>query len=102
MANPPLISYVNKTSVKASHERMGDYHFYFQPANDALFTNNETNTLKVGNIPNESIFVKDAFHDAIIKGENVKELRSKKQKNNEDGPCHIRSMFVHPQWSVRR
>lgn len=79
MANPPAITYLNKTSVKASHERMGHYHFYFQPANETLFTNNETNTFKVNGTPNESIFVKDAFHDAIIKGENVKELRGKKK-----------------------
>jgi hypothetical protein len=78
MASPPAISYLNKTSVKASHERMGNYYFYFQPASEILFTNNETNTLKVSGVANESIFVKDAFHDAIIKGENVKELRNKK------------------------
>ena len=78
LTNPPAISFVDKTSVKASHERMGNYYFYFQPAQDMLFTNNETNTFKVNGSPNESIFVKDAFHDAIIKGENIKELRSKK------------------------
>ncbi len=77
-SNPPLISYLNKTSVKTAHERMGNYYFYFQPPNDILFTNNETNTWKVEGIPNENIFVKDAFHDAIIKGENLKELRSKR------------------------
>jgi hypothetical protein len=29
-------------------------------------------------IPNETVFVKDAFHDAIIKGENLELLRQKK------------------------
>lgn len=78
MANPPAINFLNKTSVRASHERMGNYYFYFQHADELLFTNNVTNTWKVSGIPNENIFVKDAFHDAIIKGENVKELRNKK------------------------
>jgi hypothetical protein len=78
LANAPAIRYVNKTSVKASHDRMGDYHFYFQTPKDLLFTNNETNTFKVNGTPNENIFVKDAFHDAIIKGENIKELRERK------------------------
>jgi hypothetical protein len=78
LAHEPVISYLNKTSVKASHERMGNYYLYYQPANDLLFTNNETNTFKVNGIANESIFVKDAFHDAIIKGVNLKELRNKK------------------------
>ena len=78
MAEPPSIKSVNKTSVKASHERLGDYYFYYQPANDALFTNNETNTEIVSNLPNKTIFVKDAFHRAIINGENVPALRNKK------------------------
>jgi len=78
MANPPAINFLNKTSVRASHERMGNYYFYFQHADELLFTNNVTNTWKVSGIPNESIFVKDAFHDAIIKGDNLKELRNKK------------------------
>ncbi len=74
----PSISYVNKIAVKAEHERLGDYYFYFQPPDKYLFTENETNTEKISNKPNESIFVKDAFHDAIIGGKNVKELSSRK------------------------
>jgi hypothetical protein len=79
MVNKPVIRALSKSSVKASHERIGDYYFYFQPAStDMLFTNNETNTAKVNGIANESIFVKDAFHGAIIKKENLSELRKKK------------------------
>jgi hypothetical protein len=78
LTHEPVISYLNKTSIKATHERMGNYYLYYQPANDLLFTNNETNTFKVSGIANESVFVKDAFHDAIIKGVNLKELRNKK------------------------
>jgi hypothetical protein len=75
---PPSISYQSKESVRAYHEKLGDYYFYFQHAGDLFFTNNETNKRIVTGEPNESIFVKDAFHDAIIKGENRKELRNKK------------------------
>ena len=78
MTDNPHISYRNKTSVHAYHERLGDYYFYYQHANDALFTNNQTNTFKVNGTPNESIFVKDAFHNAIIEGENIAALRKKK------------------------
>ncbi len=74
----PRISYLSKSAVKAEHKRLPDYYFYFQNAGDMLFTNNETNTEKVSNIPNESIFVKDAFHDAIIHEKNVAALRNKK------------------------
>jgi hypothetical protein len=75
----PNISFVNKTCVKAVHERLDNYYFYFQKPNDLLFTDNETNTLKVSNIPNDSLFTKDAFHDAIIYGSNTNELRARKK-----------------------
>ncbi len=74
----PSISLINKTTVKAEHERLGDYFFYFQQADKCLFTDNETNTEKIKGIPNESIFVKDAFHDAVINGKNIGELIRKK------------------------
>jgi len=76
--NMPGISYVNKTTVKAEHKRLENYYFYFQHPDDLLFTNNETNTLKVSNIPNTSIFTKDAFNDAVILGNNIPALRAKK------------------------
>jgi hypothetical protein len=74
----PSINYLNKTTVKAEHERLGDYYFYFQPADKYLFTENETNKEIVTGDPNETIFVKDAFHDAVIKGKNIAELSMKK------------------------
>ncbi|HEV7620416.1 MAG TPA: glucosidase, partial [Flavisolibacter sp.] len=76
--NEPSILYINKTSVVANHEKLGSYYFYYQNPNDVLFTNNNTNTLKVTGKENEDIFVKDAFHDAIIEGKNLKSLRNKK------------------------
>jgi hypothetical protein len=79
MSDNPMITFRNKTSVHAYHESLGDYYFYFQHPDDALFTNNETNTEKVSGVPNETIFVKDAFHDAVIKGENAATFRKKKK-----------------------
>ncbi|HEX6193507.1 MAG TPA: glucosidase [Chitinophagaceae bacterium] len=83
----PSISQLNKTGVKAEHERLGDYFFYFQAADKVLFTENETNTAVVSGIPNESIFVKDAFHHAIINGENLPEL-SKKKSGTKFSPVY--------------
>lgn len=71
----PEISYLNKTAVKASHSRLGNYYFYFQKTKDCFLTENETNKERTGGGKNESIFVKDAFHDAIIEGKHVKELK---------------------------
>src|ERR1700712_3749593 len=59
----PILTATGKNAVMAEHERLENYYFYFQPANDRLFTENETNTEKITGIANESIFVKDAFHD---------------------------------------
>ncbi len=75
----PRISQRNKNSVKADHSRLGSYYFYFQTPKDKLFTENETNQEKISGIPNETIFVKDAFHDALVHGKNVEALRKIKK-----------------------
>lgn len=74
----PTIELIDKTSVRASHHRLGTYYLYFQPPHDCLFTENETNFEKVNEKPNVSPFTKEAFHKAIIKGEGLEELRKKK------------------------
>lgn len=74
----PSITRRDKLSVKANHSRLGSYYFYYQPADDSLMTENETNMEKAAARPNTSQFTKDAFHHAIIKKENLEALRSKK------------------------
>ncbi|HVM87383.1 MAG TPA: hypothetical protein VMT76_04295 [Puia sp.] len=74
----PFISLRDKTSVKAADERLGTYYLYFQPTTEYIFTENDTNRLKVEGKPNSSPFVKDAFHDVIIKKENSDIFRNKK------------------------
>jgi hypothetical protein len=75
----PSIELLSETSVRASHERMGDYFFYFQSPDKTLFTENETNTEIVTGLPNSSIFTKDAFHRAIIDGTDLDEISAQKQ-----------------------
>ena len=75
----PNISFISDQSVKATHQRIGNYFLYFQKTNDILFTENETNFERLFQRPNESEFVKDAFHDAIISGKNFDTLKEKKQ-----------------------
>lgn len=79
LSKKPCMTLAAENCVKADHERAGSYYFYFDKANDALFTDNETNTEKVFGIGNKSAFVKDAFHDAIIYGKNKNLLRDRKQ-----------------------
>jgi hypothetical protein len=75
----PLISLLNKTTVTASHSRLGNYFFYFQQPNDRLFTENETNYNKIDSSLSKTMFTKDAFHEAIINGVNKTKLRVKKE-----------------------
>jgi hypothetical protein len=56
----------NYGSVKLTHPKLGDYHLYFENPDEWLFTNNETNTERIFGTENESPYVKDLFHDAII------------------------------------
>ncbi len=78
LTTKPSIVYVDDKTVKASHERLDDYWLYFQQPDDILFTENETNREKLFGQPNETPFVKDAFHDAIIHNKNRNELHAKK------------------------
>ena len=51
---------------KATHDRLGSYFFYYSVTDEMLMTENETNTERVFGYANKSLFVKDAFHDAIV------------------------------------
>jgi hypothetical protein len=79
LSEKPVITAIDKTSVKASHQRLGTYFLYFQPPRISLFTDNVTNTKKVSGKTNANPFVKDAFHNAIIHKKNIGLLR----KSNE-------------------
>jgi Glycosyl hydrolase family 63 C-terminal domain len=75
----PSINLLTTQSVKAENKNFSDYYLYFQEANEVLFTENETNFERLFNRKNETEFVKDAFHEAIINGKNVERLLQKKQ-----------------------
>jgi hypothetical protein len=79
LSEKPVITAMNKTAVKASHQRLGTYFLYFQPPRIGLFTDNVTNTKKVTGKTNVTPFVKDAFHDAIIRKKNIGKLRKRNQ-----------------------
>ena len=74
----PIITYIDKTSVKAKHQRLGNYYFYFQQPKEGLFTENETNMQKVNGSTNASSFTKDAINDAIVNGSNRAKLKAKR------------------------
>ncbi|MGZ3847201.1 MAG: MGH1-like glycoside hydrolase domain-containing protein, partial [Flavisolibacter sp.] len=77
LVNKPVIELVDEQTVHVKHEKAGEYFFYFQNADDRLFTENETNFQKLFGRPNKSEFLKDAFHEAIIENKNLDALKGK-------------------------
>ena len=65
-------------TVKATHEEFENYHFYFEKPVHFLFTENETNTERLFGYQNAVPFVKDAFHEVVIK-KNFELLEGKKE-----------------------
>ncbi len=55
--------------VEADHEKLGRYQLYFQHPDHLLFTENETNTEKLFGYSNHVPFVKDAFHEAVVRND---------------------------------
>jgi hypothetical protein len=87
----PAIKWIGKdestSELKISHSQMGDYSFYFQNTTTVLFTENETNTERLYQISNETPFVKDAFHEAVLK--NDFKLFDNKQTGTKCSPVFL-------------
>lgn len=75
----PSLKLIDKTSVCARHSSLGNYYFYFQPANDRLFTENETNFYKFNGTGDKNAFTKDSINDAVVSNTGKVKLRNKKE-----------------------
>lgn len=56
-------------AIEASHPAGGTYFLYAEGSPELLFTENETNQARLYGKPNNSVYVKDAFHRAVISHE---------------------------------
>jgi hypothetical protein len=54
--------------VRATDDRLGTYRLYCDEADELLFTENETNTLRLFGAPSSQPYVKDAINDCIVDG----------------------------------
>jgi len=54
--------------IHASHAELGDYSLLCDGSPELLFTENETNSERLWSVPNQSPWVKDAFHQYVIAG----------------------------------
>ncbi len=62
---------IGDTTLAIEHPTLGQYQLSIDPDGKApplLFTENETNTQRLYNAPNQSPYVKDAFHECVIHG----------------------------------
>jgi hypothetical protein len=84
------------SELKIVHDEMSDYFFYFQNPPAVLFTENETNTERLYNTANKTPFVKDAFHDAVLK--NDFELFGSKKSGTKCSPVY--TFNIEPEESV--
>lgn len=69
----PHLSKIDETTLLAEHHRLGRFRFSVEPvAGESippfLFTENETNMMRLFGVPNPSPYVKDAFHDYVVHG----------------------------------
>jgi hypothetical protein len=56
------------TRVLVNHRKLGELHFCCDGAVPLLFTENETNTMRLFGQPNASAFVKDGIHEHVVNG----------------------------------
>lgn len=66
----PLIQYLEGGKdfgcAKVTHEKLGEYYFYFTSPDRTLFAENQTNTALLFNHPNKTSLVKDSINDAVV------------------------------------
>jgi hypothetical protein len=56
-------------AVRADHAVLGQWHLYGAHQAEYLFTENESNSERLWDVPNDQPYVKDAFHRYLIEGE---------------------------------
>ncbi|MEO6906389.1 MAG: glucosidase, partial [Abditibacteriaceae bacterium] len=62
----PQMKAVSDEMVQMEHHFLGNYTLYCQSGAELLFTENHTNDQRLYQSPNDSPFVKDAFHEYLI------------------------------------
>ncbi len=53
--------------IEASHHALGEYRLVAEAPQTILFTDNDTNHQLLSGVPNQRPFVKDAFHEAVVR-----------------------------------
>jgi hypothetical protein len=87
-----------RSTVEATHARLGTYFLYYETQPLVLFTNNETNTQRIFSQPNASPYVKVAFHDFVIHGRS--DAVNPKQEGTKTAVYHTNTVAPRDTWSI--
>ncbi len=69
VSEKPSLRWVREGLIAAHHERLGDFQLACESGARALFTENETNAERLFGAANPAPYLKDAFHEFVIHGE---------------------------------
>jgi len=72
--------------VEAEHGELGEYQFAYEKAGEPLFTDNETNAMRLFGVQNSSPYVKDAFHEYIVHAR--KDAVNPNRTGTKFSPCY--------------
>jgi hypothetical protein len=64
----PRLARAGDGTIAAAHASLGRYRLVLDGAPTLLFTDNETNAARVFGAPNPGPYVKDAFHEYVVRG----------------------------------
>ncbi|MFN0157629.1 MAG: MGH1-like glycoside hydrolase domain-containing protein [Bacteroidota bacterium] len=64
----PSLKRAQKNTIALDHPKLGTRTFFCEKPDELLFTENETNVSRLYGVPNPAPYVKDAFHEYIIRG----------------------------------
>src|SRR4051812_1745984 len=64
----PTLSRLGDSAIEAAEAELGKRYLYCQSGGKLLFTENETNTLRISREPNRSPYVKDSINDFLLHG----------------------------------
>jgi len=62
----PLLQQMGEGAIRASHRQLGVHTLFCEGVPELLFTENESNAVRLWGQPNPSPYVKDAFHQYVV------------------------------------
>jgi len=90
--------------IVSEHATLGNFVLLFDPINqtdmrELLFTENETNNQRLFDAPNAHAYVKDAFHDAVIHGQD--NAVNPAQRGTKAAAHYVKEVRPGESWTLR-